>query len=133
VGILMGKSKTWMDAYVSKVSGKHFELLSVQSVIDSFIDMLNVKLNENQQPEVEFIKEENKISFPDCLVSFKIQGSVLSLSKVLKSNNQVAGGIKISDTGLAYQLKNGSKLIEEVETIPEALDRALSYLLVELR
>ncbi|MEB2266191.1 hypothetical protein LAV77_15400 [Priestia megaterium] len=129
----MGKSKTWMDAYVSKVSGKHFELLSVQSVIDSFIDMLNVKLNENQQPEVEFIKEENKISFPDCLVSFKIQGSVLSLSKVLKSNNQVAGGIKISDTGLAYQLKNGSKLIEEVETIPEALDRALSYLLVELR
>ncbi|MDD1513811.1 hypothetical protein [Priestia megaterium] len=129
----MGKSKTWMDAYVSKVSGKHFELLSVQSVIDSFIDMLNVKLNENQQPEVEFIKEENKISFPDCLVSFKIQGSVLSLSKVLKSNNQVAGGIKISDTGLAYQLKTGSKLIEEVETIPEALDRALSYLLVELR
>jgi hypothetical protein len=133
VGILMGKSKTWMDAYVSKVSGKHFELLSVQSVIDSFIDMLNVKLNENQQPEVEFIKEENKISFPDCLVSFKIQGSVLSLRKVLKSNNQVAGGIKISDTGLAYQLKTGSKLIEEVETIPEALDRALSYLLVELR
>ncbi|MCF8889328.1 hypothetical protein [Priestia megaterium] len=129
----MGKSKTWMDAYVSKVSGKHFELLSVQSVIDSFIDMLNVKLNENQQPEVEFIKEENKISFPDCLVSFKIQGSVLSLRKVLKSNNQVAGGIKISDTGLAYQLKTGSKLIEEVETIPEALDRALSYLLVELR
>ncbi|MFE4044440.1 hypothetical protein ACQKGA_12965 [Priestia megaterium] len=129
----MGKSKTWMDAYVSKVSGKHFELLSVQSVIDSFIDMLNVKLNENQKPEVEFIKEENKISFPDCLVSFKIQGSVLSLSKVLKSNNQVAGGIKISDTGLAYQLKTGSKLIEEVETIPEALDRALSYLLVELR
>ncbi|CAH0212828.1 hypothetical protein [Priestia megaterium] len=129
----MGKSKTWMDAYVSKVSGKHFELLSVQSVIDSFIDMLNVKLNENQQPEVEFIKEENKISFPDCLVSFKIQGSVLSLSKVLKSNNQVAGGIKISDTGLVYQLKTGSKLIEEVETIPEALDRALSYLLVELR
>jgi hypothetical protein len=133
VGILMGKSKTWMDAYVSKVSGKHFELLSVQSVIDSFIDMLNVKLNENQQPEVEFIKEENKISFPDCLVSFKIQGSVLSLRKVLKSNNQVAGGIKISDTGLAYQLKTGSKLIEEVETIPEALDRALSYLLVELK
>ena len=129
----MGKSKTWMDAYVSKVSGKHFELLSVQSVIDSFIDMLNVKLNENQKPEVEFIKEENKISFPDCLVSFKIQGSVLSLSIVLKSNNQVAGGIKISDTGLAYQLKTGSKLIEEVETIPEALDRALSYLLVELR
>ncbi|WP_043982409.1 hypothetical protein [Priestia megaterium] len=129
----MGKSKTWMDAYVSKVSGKHFELLSVQSVIDSFIDMLNVKLNENQKPEVEFIKEENKISFPDCLVSFKIQGSVLSLRKVLKSNNQVAGGIKISDTGLAYQLKTGSKLIEEVETIPEALDRALSYLLVELR
>ncbi|MDC0702866.1 MULTISPECIES: hypothetical protein [Priestia] len=129
----MGKSKTWMDAYVSKVSGKHFELLSVQSVIDSFIDMLNVKLNENQQPEVEFIKEENKISFPDCLVSFKIQGSVLSLRKVLKSNNQVAGGIKISDTGLVYQLKTGSKLIEEVETIPEALDRALSYLLVELR
>ena len=129
----MGKSRNWMDAYVSKVAAKHFELLSVQSVIDSFIDMLNVKLNENQQPEVEFIKEENKISFPDCLVSFKIQGSVLSLSKVLKSNNQVAGGIKISDTGLAYQLKTGSKLIEEVETIPEALDRALSYLLVELK
>lgn len=64
----MGKSKNWMDAYVSKVSGKHFELLSVQSVIDSFMDMLNVKLNENQQPEVEFIKEENKISFPDCSV-----------------------------------------------------------------
>ncbi|MGB8269593.1 MAG: hypothetical protein WCE77_08045 [Priestia megaterium] len=129
----MGKSKTWMDAYVSKVSGKHFELLSVQSVIDSFIDMLNVKLNENQQPEVEFIKEENKISFPDCSVFLKVQGSILSLSKVLKSNNQVAGGIKISDTGLVYQLKTGSKLIEEVETIPEALDRALSYLLVELR
>jgi hypothetical protein len=133
VGILMGKSKNWMDAYVSKVSGKHFELLSVQSVIDSFIDMLNVKLNENQQPEVEFIKEESKISFPDCSVFLKIQGSILSLSKVLKSNNQVAGGIKIFDTGLAYQLKTGSKLIEEVETIPEALDRALSYLLVELR
>jgi hypothetical protein len=133
VGILMGKSKTWMDAYVSKVSGKHFELLSVQSVIDSFIDMLNVKLNENQQPEVEFIKEENKISFPDCSVFLRVQGSILSLRKVLKSNNQVAGGIKISDTGLAYQLKTGSKLIEEVETIPEALDRALSYLLVELR
>ena len=129
----MGKSKTWMDAYVSKVSGKHFELLSVQSVIDSFIDMLNVKLNENQQPEVEFIKEENKISFPDCSVFLKVQGSILSLSKVLKSNNQVAGGIKIFDTGLTYQLKTGSKLIEEVETIPEALDRALSYLLVELR
>jgi len=133
VGILMGKSRNWMDAYVSKVAGKHFELLSVQSVIDSFIDMLNVKLNENQQPEVEFIKEENKISFPDCSVFLKVQGSILSLSKVLKSNNQVAGGIKIFDTGLTYQLKTGSKLIEEVETIPEALDRALSYLLVELR
>jgi len=129
----MGKSKNWMDAYVSKVAGKHFELLSVQSVIDSFIDMLNVKLNENQQTEVEFIKEENKISFPDCSVLLKVQGSILSLSKVLKSNNQVAGGIKIFDTGLTYQLKTGSKLIEEVETIPEALDRALSYLLVELR
>lgn len=63
----------------------------------------------------------------------KVQGSILSLSKVLKSNNQVAGGIKIFDTGLTYQLKTGSKLIEEVETIPEALDRALSYLLIELR
>jgi len=129
----MGKSKNWMDAYVSKVSGKHFELISVQSVIDSFIDMLNVKLNDNQRPKVNFNKVENEISFPDCLVSFKIQGSVLSLRKVLKSNYQVAGGIKIFDTGLAYHLKNGSKLVEEVGTIPEALDRALSYLLVESR
>lgn len=125
--------KNWINAYVSKISGKHFELLVVQDIIVSFIEMLNVKLNDNQQPKANFNKVENEISFPDCLVSFKIQGSVLSLSKVLKSNNQVAGGIKISDTGLAYQLKTGSKLIEEVETIPEALDRALSYLLVELR
>jgi len=125
--------KNWINAYVSKISGKHFELLVVQDIIVSFIEMLNVKLNDNQQPKANFNKVENEISFPDCLVSFKIQGSVLSLRKVLKSNNQVAGGIKISDTGLAYQLKTGSKLIEEVETIPEALDRALSYLLVELR
>ncbi|MEH7570002.1 hypothetical protein V7163_29135, partial [Priestia megaterium] len=71
--------------------------------------------------------------FPDCLVSFKIQGSVLSLRKVLKSNYQVAGGIKIFDTGLSYHLKSGAELIEEVETISEALDRALSYLLLELK
>ncbi len=68
-----------------------------------------------------------------CIVSFKVQGSTLSLSKVLKSNYQVAGGIKLFDAGLTYHLKTASKLIEEVETIPEALDRALSYLLVELK
>ncbi|WP_254177533.1 hypothetical protein [Priestia megaterium] len=55
------------------------------------------------------------------------------MSKVLKSNYQVAGGIKLFDAGLTYHLKTASKLIEEVETIPEALDRALSYLLVELK
>ncbi|MDO6849233.1 hypothetical protein Q4S57_14830 [Priestia megaterium] len=125
--------KNWINAYVSKISGKHFELLVVQDIIDSFIEMLNVKLNDNQQPKANFNKVENEISFPDCLVSFKIQGSVLSLRKVLKSNYQVAGGIKIFDTGLSYHLKSGAELIEEVETISEALDRALSYLLLELK
>jgi hypothetical protein len=125
--------KNWINAYVSKISGKHFELLVVQDIIVSFIEMLNVKLNDNQQPKANFNKVENEISFPDCLVSFKIQGSVLSLRKVLKSNYQVAGGIKIFDTGLSYHLKSGAELIEEVETISEALDRALSYLLLELK
>ncbi|MDD1513815.1 hypothetical protein ABEX88_22170 [Priestia megaterium] len=125
--------KNWINAYVSKISGKHFELLVVQDIIVSFIEMLNVKLNDNQQPKVNFNKVENEISFPDCLVSFKIQGSVLSLRKVLKSNYQVAGGIKIFDTGLSYHLKSGAELIEEVENISEALDRALSYLLLELK
>ncbi|CAH0212622.1 MULTISPECIES: hypothetical protein [Priestia] len=125
--------KNWINAYVSKISGKHFELLVVQDIIVSFIEMLNVKLNDNQQPKANFNKVENEISFPDCLVSFKIQGSVLSLRKVLKSNYQVAGGIKIFDTGLSYHLKSGAELIEEVENISEALDRALSYLLLELK
>jgi len=125
--------KNWINAYVSKISGKHFELLVVQDIIVSFIEMLNVKLNDNQQPKANFNKVENEISFPDCLVSFKIQRSVLSLRKVLKSNYQVAGGIKIFDTGLSYHLKSGAELIEEVETISEALDRALSYLLLELK
>ncbi|MFE0296713.1 hypothetical protein [Priestia megaterium] len=125
--------KNWINAYVSKISGKHFELVLIQDIIGSFIEMLNVKLNDNQQPKVNFNKEENEISFRDCLVSFKIQGSVLSLRKVLKSNYQVAGGIKIFDTGLSYHLKSGAELIEEVETISEALDRALSYLLLELK
>jgi hypothetical protein len=125
--------KNWINAYVSKISGKHFELVLIQDIIGSFIEMLNVKLNDNQQPKVNFNKEENEISFPDCLVSFKIQGSVLSLRKVLKSNYQVAGGIKIFDTGLSYHLKSGAELIEEVENISEALDRALSYLLLELK
>ena len=125
--------KNWINAYVSKISGKHFEPLLIQDIIDSFIEMLNVKLNDNQQPKANFNKVENEISFPDCLVSFKIQGSVLSLRKVLKSNYQVAGGIKIFDTGLSYHLKSGAELIEEVETISEALDRALSYLLLELK
>ncbi|MGE6830702.1 hypothetical protein ACQKGA_12985 [Priestia megaterium] len=125
--------KNWINAYVSKISGKHFELLVVQDIIVSFIEMLNVKLNDNQQPKANFNKVENEISFSDCLVSFKIQGSVLSLRKVLKSNYQVAGGIKIFDTGLSYHLKSGAELIEEVENISEALDRALSYLLLELK
>ena len=125
--------KNWINAYVSKISGKHFELLVVQDIIVSFIEMLNVKLNDNQQPKANFNKVENEISFPDCLVSFKIQRSVLSLRKVLKSNYQVAGGIKIFDTGLSYHLKSGAELIEEVENISEALDRALSYLLLELK
>ncbi|MGE1114058.1 hypothetical protein ACQJ0K_20105 [Priestia megaterium] len=125
--------KNWINAYVSKISGKHFELLVVQDIIVSFIEMLNVKLNDNQQPKANFNKVENEISFPDCLVSFKIQESVLSLRKVLKSNYQVAGGIKIFDTGLSYHLKSGAELIEEVENISEALDRALSYLLLELK
>lgn len=125
--------KNWINAYVSKISGKHFEPLLIQDIIESFIEMLNVKLNDNQQPKANFNKKENEISFPDCLVSFKIQGSVLSLRKVLKSNHQVAGGIKIFDTGLAYHLKSGAELIEEVETISEALDRALGYLLLELK
>jgi len=125
--------KNWINAYVSKISGKHFELLLVQDIIDSSIEMLNVKLNDNQQFKANFNKEKNEISFPDCLVSFKIQGPTLSLRKVLKSNYQVAGGIKIFDTGLAYHLKSGADLIEEVETISEALDRALSYLLLELK
>ena len=125
--------KNWINAYVSKISGKHFELLVVQDIIVSFIEMLNVKLNDNKQPKANFNKVENEISFPDCLVSFKIQRSVLSLRKVLKSNYQVAGGIKIFDTGLSYHLKSGAELIEEVENISEALDRALSYLLLELK
>lgn len=125
--------KNWINAYVSKISGKHFEPLLIQDIIDSFIEMLNVKLNDNKQPKANFNKVENEISFPDCLVSFKIQRSVLSLRKVLKSNYQVAGGIKIFDTGLSYHLKSGAELIEEVETISEALDRALSYLLLELK
>nr|WP_280167347.1 hypothetical protein [Priestia megaterium]MDH3181515.1 hypothetical protein [Priestia megaterium] len=62
--------KNWINAYVSKISGKHFELVLIQDIIDSFIEMLNVKLNDNQQPKVNFNKEENEISFPDCLVSF---------------------------------------------------------------
>ncbi|MEH7170286.1 hypothetical protein V7088_27805 [Priestia megaterium] len=40
--------KNWINAYVSKIAGKHFELVLIQDIIGSFIEMLNVKLNDNQ-------------------------------------------------------------------------------------
>ncbi|WP_342512267.1 hypothetical protein MKY34_16810 [Sporosarcina sp. FSL K6-1522] len=127
-------SRDWIDSYISKISEESYDIIQVRKIVDSIMRDIAERLSGNNLPTPKYFNDENKCVFADCIITFEASGKVLKFHKKNIEEEKTLATIDISDRLLNYaMLLQGQKEVGVVESVEDAIEGTMSFLLVKGR
>jgi len=120
-----------MDGYVTRVSGRSFDMEVVYGILEGLIQDINKKLEAKDLEPIIIDKESNQINLNKSTIT--IEENPHSIKFIKKSSSGGIGGLAIIDQWTSYSvnLLNGNN-VGNFDDLESALTNVLKYLLINL-
>lgn len=124
----------WKETYVKKFTNSEITDEKVNIVIGEFIENLNEIFEKYniEDKKIEFDKDKKVIAFPDCIISYQIRNSLLTLTKVDKvKQSSVLGSCNVNFINNAYYISATKET--PINFDKELIEKVFEYLLTKIK